>query len=122
MVSQIYFVEINLEDDKGDKDAKGITYQAEWHVEEMWSLCDEDEDLVGSLALLSKNINKMIKRLNKKWSNVKNKRIQCSECEGFRHIWAKSANRLKSKKNSLNSTNSDGDFDYNCSLENTREM
>ena len=43
---------------------------------------------------------------------MKNKKIQCRECEGFGHIQAECANTLKKKNKSMNSTWSDGDSDY----------
>ena len=44
--------------------------------------------------------------------NLRNKGIQCSECEGFRHIQSECAKTIKRKNKSLNATWSDGDSDY----------
>ena len=52
--------EMNLEERKGEKKAKGIAFQVESHVEETDLICDDD-DLVESLANIIKRLNKIYK-------------------------------------------------------------
>ena len=49
---------------------------------------------------------------NSSESDMKNKEIQCSECEGFGYLQEECANKLKKKNKTFNATWSDGDSDY----------
>ena len=53
--------EMNLEEERSDKKEKGIALQ----VEESESICNEDDDLDESIAILSKNFSKVMSRLNR---------------------------------------------------------
>ena len=50
--------------------------------------------------------------MNNSESYMKNKRIQCNEYEGFRHIRVECVNTLTTKNNFFNATRSDCDSDY----------
>ncbi|XP_024019584.1 uncharacterized protein LOC112091065 [Morus notabilis] len=114
---------MNLSQNKKEKEiSQGIAFQAEVkdNVEE------EDEDLAESLARLTKNFNRVMKKFNKKnqtptFNNSnnfqknkgatnssnnkkKNRGIQCRECDGYGHIQSECANTLKKRKKSLNVT------------------
>ena len=49
---------MNIEEEKGEKKAKGIAFQAQSHTEETKSVCDEDGDLAESLAKITKRLNR----------------------------------------------------------------
>ena len=61
----LQILEMNLEARKDNKKVKRIAFQAESRLEETESLGDEVENLIESLALLSKNFDKVIKMMNK---------------------------------------------------------
>ena len=56
--------EMNLEEEKGDKKSKGIAFQAESRDEQAEEH-GEDDDTAETMALMSKNFNKVLKRFNK---------------------------------------------------------
>ena len=56
--------EMNLGEEKGDKKFKRIAFQAENREEQIEALCDEDDDLAETMAILSKNFSKVLKRFN----------------------------------------------------------
>ncbi|XP_024018312.1 uncharacterized protein LOC112090655 [Morus notabilis] len=123
--------EMNLSQTKKEKEiSQGITFQAE--VEDN---VEEDEDFAESLARLTKNFNRVMKKFNEKnqtptFNNSnnfqknkgatnssndkkKNMRIQCRECDSYGHIQSECANTLKKRNKSLNVTWSDEDSEGN---------
>ena len=56
---------MNLEEEKGDKKPKGIAFQAESRDDKGVEHGDEDDDIVETMALMSKNFSKILKRFNK---------------------------------------------------------
>jgi len=124
--------EMNLSQNEKEKEiSQGIAFQAE--VED--NVEEEDEDLAESIARLTKNFNRVMKKFNEKnqtptFNNSnnfqkykgatnssndrkKNRRIQCRECDGYGHIQSECANTLKKRKKSLNVTWSDEDSEGN---------
>ncbi|KAI3444057.1 hypothetical protein Pfo_000722 [Paulownia fortunei] len=108
---------------------KGIVLQVEAHKTEDDAQTD-DHDMTDPVVLLTQNFQKFLKSQKSKggknsdtpryksasnsssFSNDrKDKRIQCRECEGYRHIQSECANTLKKKKGrSLNITWSDANL------------
>ncbi|KAI3448824.1 hypothetical protein Pfo_005489 [Paulownia fortunei] len=68
----------------------------------------DDDDISESVALLTKNFGKFLRKMNtKSYKPKKRRRIQCRECEGFGHVQAEYAYTLKRMGKSLTTTWSD---------------
>jgi len=116
LIGNLQTFEMNFKDQKKNR---GIALQADYEDLSIKDEIDGDKGINESLALLTKNFNKMLRKINKKngfGENLKNrnfqkktfntqrpeekkrnKGIQCRECEGFGHIQAECANTLKKK-------------------------
>ncbi|XP_024028294.1 uncharacterized protein LOC112093655 [Morus notabilis] len=118
---------------KDKRKSRGIALQADYDDMSTKDETNEDEDLSESLTLLTKNFNKMLRKINKKGrfgensknrnsqkknfnsqqfeENERNKEIQCRECEGFRHIQAECANTLKKRNKAATTSTWSDDSD-----------
>ncbi|KAI3458659.1 hypothetical protein Pfo_015322 [Paulownia fortunei] len=117
--------ELNLNHNRRDK-GKNVAFQTE--VPKSTSEPVDDDDISESVALLTKNFEKFLRKMNtkpykpkpSKPSNLqkakiifnssddqKGRRIQYRECEGFGHIQVECANTLKRMSKSLTTTWSD---------------
>ena len=65
LIGSLRTFEMNLEEEKGDKKPKGIAFQAESRDDKGVEHGDEDDDIAETMALMSKNFSKILKRFNK---------------------------------------------------------
>ena len=118
--------------DGSEKKVKSIAFMSNTEEKEEESGQDIDEDLANDVALLGRQFNKLLKKMDvRSKSNVKNissdisrsnvagrrtrsdekfkqgKGVQCHECDGYGHIRAECGTYLKKQKKSLAATWSD---------------
>ena len=118
--------------DGSEKKVKRIAFMSNTKEEEEESGQDVNEDLANDVALLGRQFNKLLKKMDvRSKSNVKNissdisksnnvgrrtrsdekskegKGVQCHECDGYGHIRAECGTYLKKQKKSLVATWSD---------------
>ncbi|KAI3450426.1 hypothetical protein Pfo_007091 [Paulownia fortunei] len=120
LMGSLQTFEMNLKQNKRQKD-KGIALQAEAHETKDDAQTDE-QDMTDPVVLLTQKLSKNSDTPKYKSASnsslfskdMKDKLIQCRECEWYGHIQLEYANTLKKKKGmSLNITWSDADSDDN---------
>jgi hypothetical protein len=115
--------------DGSEKKAKSITFKSNTKEEEEEGGPDIDEDLADDVAMLGRQFNKLVKKMDERSkANVKNiasdisksnnigrrtrsdekpkegKGVQCHECDGYGHIRTECGTYLKKQKRSLAAT------------------
>ena len=109
--------------DGSEKKVKSIAFMSKTEEKEEESGQDTDEDLENDVALLGRQFNKLLKKMDVRFkSNVKNissdisksnnagrrarsdeklkegKEVQCYECDGYGHIRSEGGTYLKKQK------------------------
>ena len=58
--------EMNLEEERGEKKVKGIALKTEAERDDVKSCYDDDEELIESVAMLSTNVGRIMKRVSRR--------------------------------------------------------
>ena len=61
--------EMNLEEEQANTKSNGIAQKAYTEIDDLESRYDDEEDLIQSFAMMSKNVGRVIKRLNRRSNN-----------------------------------------------------